>query len=98
MAKKRKSIALTHEAYSKLKARKLPGETFTDVILRLAGWRRRPSSDFVGILSPKSAESIQRAIEGDRKDRPKIDMEISKARQQIREGKTVSFDQLRDEE
>ena len=98
MAKKRKSIALSHEAYSKLKARKLPGETFTDVILRLTARRRRPSSDFVGILSPKSAESIRKGVEGDRKVRRKIDMEISKARQQIREGKTVSFDQLRDEE
>jgi len=35
-----KSLTITEEAYDKLKARKRPGESFTDVVLRLSGSER----------------------------------------------------------
>ena len=98
MTKKRKTIALTHEAYTRLKARRLPGETFSEIVIRLTIRRRRPLSDFVGILNPDTAESIQRAINEDREARRKVDEDISASRRQIREGRTVSLDELLREE
>ena len=66
-----KTITITEEAYRRLRSRKTGAESFSDVILRLA--KRRPLSDFVGILSPDSAEAIRTAIEADRELRRKVD-------------------------
>ncbi|MBI4415461.1 MAG: antitoxin VapB family protein [Euryarchaeota archaeon] len=56
-----KTIRITREAYERLRARKLPDESFSDVILRLTG--RRPLTDFAGMLSPASVKAIREAIE-----------------------------------
>ena len=66
-----KTITITEEAYRRLRSRKTGAESFSDVILRLT--KRRPLSDFVGILSPDSAEAIRTAIEADRELRAKVD-------------------------
>jgi len=66
-----KTITITENAYRRLKSRKLGDESFSDVILRLT--KRRPLSDFAGILSPDSANAIRRAIDEDRELRRKVD-------------------------
>ncbi len=66
-----KTITITEEAYRSLRARKSGEESFSDVILRLT--RRRPLRDFVGILSPESADAIRQAIEEDRASRRRVD-------------------------
>ncbi len=66
-----KTITITEEAYRSLKARKAGEESFSDVILRLT--RRRPLRDFVGILSPESADAIRQAIDEDRTLRRRVD-------------------------
>lgn len=43
-----KTIAVDEEAYALLHAQKKPGESFSEVVKRLAG-KRRPLTDFVGI-------------------------------------------------
>lgn len=66
-----KTITVTEEAYRRLRARKTGGESFSDVILRLT--KRRPLSDFAGILRPETADAMRRAIEEDRQRRRKAD-------------------------
>ncbi len=66
-----KTITVTEEAYRSLKARKTGEESFSDVILRLT--KRRPLRDFVGILSPESADALLTAIDEDRAKRAKVD-------------------------
>lgn len=66
-----KTITITEEAYRSLRARKMGEESFSDVILRLT--KRRPLRDFVGILSPESADAIRKAIDDDRAMRRRVD-------------------------
>ncbi len=66
-----KTITITEEAYRSLKARKTGEESFSDVILRLT--RRPPLRDFVGILSPDSANAIRKAIDEDSALRRRVD-------------------------
>lgn len=66
-----KTITITEDAYRRLKSRKLGDESFSEVIMRLT--KRRPLRDFVGILSPESADAIRRAIDEDRERRRKVD-------------------------
>lgn len=66
-----KTITVTEEAYRSLKSRKATDESFSDVILRLT--KRRPLGDFVGILSPESADAIRGAIDADRARRARVD-------------------------
>ncbi len=55
-----KTINITQEAYEVLKARKKPGESFTDVVLRLAG--TRPLSDLAGLLTEEEANELEKRI------------------------------------
>ncbi|MBI1973605.1 antitoxin VapB family protein [Candidatus Micrarchaeota archaeon] len=55
-----KTITITEEAYNTLKAKRQPEESFTKVILRIT--KRRPLSDFWGILSKESGEALEREI------------------------------------
>lgn len=55
-----KTINVTQEAYELLKAQKEPGESFTDVILRLAG--ARPLSEVAGALSEEEADELEASI------------------------------------
>lgn len=52
-----KTIRITPEAYEILEARKKPGESFTDVVLRLAG--ARPLSELAGLLSEGEAQELE---------------------------------------
>ncbi len=64
-----KTIALDKEAYDLLKARKASGESFSDVVKRLAG-RRRPLSNYAGIWKEIPKEDLKRiedALEQGRK-------------------------------
>jgi len=62
-----KTITITEDAYNLLKARKAQSESFTDVISRIA--KRRPLSDFFGVLSKESGERLEKSIMGLRKRR-----------------------------
>jgi len=66
-----KTITITEEAYRRLKSRKAGEESFSDVVLRLT--KRRPLSDFVGILRPESADAVRKAIDEDRELRRTVD-------------------------
>lgn len=74
-----KTISLDDEAYEQLKARKQPGESFSDVVKRLAG--ERSWSSVAGILSEAQAADLETAIErgregsSDRSDRLADDLE-----------------------
>lgn len=66
-----KTISITHEAYARLRARKGPNESFSDVILKLT--ERRPLTDFAGMLSKSSVDAIRKAIEESRRERRALD-------------------------
>ena len=73
-----KTIALDREAYDLLKAQKASGESFSDVVKRLAG-RRRPLSDYAGIWKEipkgelkKIEEALERGRELDRERLSKL--------------------------
>jgi len=55
-----KSIRLSEEAYERLAARKHEDETFSEVVLRIAG--ERSLLDLAGILSDDEAEALREAI------------------------------------
>ena len=56
-----KTISLDEEAYERLKAHKREGESFSDVVKRLAG--ERSWHEVAGILSPEEADDLEGAIE-----------------------------------
>jgi len=59
-----KTIALDREAYELLKNRRRPGETFSDVVKRIAR-NRRPLSAYAGIwktMSQSDLRKIERAV------------------------------------
>ena len=67
-----KTISITREAYDRLKARKGPAESFTDVILRLTD--RRPLAEYGGMLGKTSVKAMRKAIEEARRDRRALDV------------------------
>lgn len=56
-----KSIRLSEEVYERLAAHKRDDETFSDVVLRLAG--ERSLLELAGILSDEQADALEAAIE-----------------------------------
>lgn len=62
-----KSIRLSEEAYERLAARKREDETFSDVILRIAG--ERSLLELAGVLSDEQADEVAAAIEERRQRR-----------------------------
>jgi len=56
-----KSIRLSEDAYERLAAHKGEDETFSDVVLRLAG--ERSLVELAGILSDDEADAMRAAIE-----------------------------------
>lgn len=60
-----KTISLDEEAYERLKSRKRAGESFSDVVRRLAG--ERSWKEVAGILSDEEADALEAAIEEGRK-------------------------------
>lgn len=63
-----RTISLEDSAYDKLRAAKRPGESFSDAVHRLLGAREPSFSHFKGLLDPKSAEDLARAIERMRRE------------------------------
>lgn len=62
-----KSIRLSDEAYERLAAHKHEDETFSEVVLRLAG--ERSLLDITGILSDEEADALRTAVEDRREQR-----------------------------
>src|SRR2546428_5242962 len=64
-----KTISITREAYDRLKARKGPEESFSDVILRLTD--RRPLAESAGCLArPRSGQCAKQLTKGGETDAP----------------------------
>jgi len=62
-----KSIRLSEEAYERLAAHKGEDETFSEVVLRLAG--ERSLSELAGILSDQEADALRDAVDERRERR-----------------------------
>jgi len=56
-----KTISLDEEAYERLRAHKREGESFSDVVKRIAG--ERSWKEVAGILSEEEARTLEAAIE-----------------------------------
>ncbi|MEZ3144505.1 antitoxin VapB family protein [Halobaculum sp. MBLA0143] len=67
-----KSIRLSEEAYERLDAHKADDETFSDVVLRLAG--ERSLLDLAGVLSDEEADALRDAI-SERRERRAAELE-----------------------
>jgi len=67
-----KSVRLTEEAYERLAAHKREDETFSDVVLRLAG--ERSLLELAGILSDEEADALRDAVE-ERRERRSEELE-----------------------
>ena len=61
-----KTITITERAYEKLKLRKKENESFSDVINRVMPYT--DWSDFIGVLSTKSANRLRKSIRESRKE------------------------------
>ncbi|MBI4144692.1 antitoxin VapB family protein [Candidatus Woesearchaeota archaeon] len=63
-----KNIAIMDRAYAVLQNLKLPGESFSEIILRLGAPKRKPSLlDFAGTITWEEGEEMQRRIKEGRK-------------------------------
>ncbi|WP_460923193.1 antitoxin VapB family protein [Salinarchaeum chitinilyticum] len=62
-----KSIRLSEDAYERLAAHKREDETFSDVVLRLAG--ERSLLELRGLLDDEEADALRDAVEERRKRR-----------------------------
>ncbi|MFB6202531.1 MAG: antitoxin VapB family protein [Halorhabdus sp.] len=67
-----KSIRLSEEAYERLAAHKRDDETFSEVVLRLAG--ERSLLELAGILSDAEADALREAV-AERRERRSEDLE-----------------------
>jgi predicted CopG family antitoxin len=67
-----KSIRLSEEAYERLAAHKRDDETFSDVVLRLAG--ERSLLDIAGVLDDDEAAALREAVE-ERRERRRGELE-----------------------
>jgi predicted CopG family antitoxin len=67
-----KSIRLSEEAYEQLAAHKREGETFSDVVMRLAG--ERSLLDLAGILTDEEADALRGAV-NERRERRTANLE-----------------------
>ena len=67
-----KSIRLSEDAYERLAAHKGEDETFSEVVLRLAG--ERSLLELAGILSDEEAESLRAAVD-ERRERRSRELE-----------------------
>ena len=67
-----KSIRLSEEAYERLAAHKHDDETFSEVVLRLAG--ERSLLELAGVLTDEEAEAVREAV-ADRRERRREELE-----------------------
>lgn len=76
-----KTLSITEAAYERLAAEKRPGESFTDVILRLT--KKRSLFDLHKIVSKKEAESIAEAYLENRRDQRDLQAKKEKERDEL---------------
>lgn len=81
-----KSIRLSEEAYERLAAHKREDETFSEVVLRIAG--ERSLLDIAGVLDDEEADAVRAAV-AERRERRSDDLE-EKAEDQRGRGRTAS--------
>ncbi len=62
-----KTITVTESAYDALMSLKTSNESFSKTIIRIA--KKRPLSDFFGVLSKKSGDKLARTIKEMRRKR-----------------------------
>lgn len=74
-----KSIRLSEEAYERLAAHKEEDETFSEVVLRLAG--ERSLLELAGILTDEEADALRDAVD-ERRERRGEDLEETTDRMQ----------------
>jgi predicted CopG family antitoxin len=67
-----KSIRLSEEAYERLAAHKREDETFSEVVLRLAG--ERSLLELAGVLDDEQADAVEEAI-AERRERRADDLD-----------------------
>ena len=77
-----KNVRLSQEAYDRLAAQKREDETFSEVVLRLAG--ERSLLDLAGILSDDEADALREAV-AERRERRGDELESVADR--MREGR-----------
>ncbi|MDP3728971.1 MAG: antitoxin VapB family protein [bacterium] len=65
-----KTITVTEEAYRTLATMKQKNESFSQTILRVG--KRRPLSDFYGILKGDAGERLEKAVKERRKESNKL--------------------------
>lgn len=68
-----KNVRLSEAAYERLEAHKRADETFSDVILRLAG--ERSLLELVGLLTDEQADALEASIE-ERRERRHESLEL----------------------
>ncbi len=74
-----KNIAISEEAYERLRALKKPGESFTEVIERMT--RSRGILDLAGVLSaPEAREASRRIREGREGTSRRLERTVEKLR------------------
>jgi predicted CopG family antitoxin len=56
-----KEIAISNEAYKRLKSLKKPGESFTELIERMT--RQQGIHELAGVLTPQEGRSMKETIE-----------------------------------
>lgn len=69
-----KNVRLSEAAYERLEAHKRADETFSDVILRLAG--ERSLLELAGLLTDEQADALEAAIE-ERRERQRQDLKAT---------------------
>ncbi|HLC19782.1 MAG TPA: antitoxin VapB family protein [Candidatus Nanoarchaeia archaeon] len=65
-----KTITITTHAYDTLKTLKEPRESFSDVIVRVAG--KRSLREFIGCISEATAEKMEKAIKESRQKHAEV--------------------------
>lgn len=76
-----KTLSITEAAYERLAAEKRPGESFTDVILRLT--KRRSIFDLHKLVTKAEAESVAEAYLENRREQRELAAKISKERDEL---------------
>jgi predicted CopG family antitoxin len=72
-----RNVRLTEAAYRQLERRKLPGESFSDTVERLAG--ERSLLELAGMLADDEAQTMREAIEeGDRRSRDRLNEHVER--------------------